>query len=69
MAEANRWHHFVIQIRSDARVECFVDGRLHGSFEIPESHRAPAAAVMLGGRSNQTRIYHGPVLVTRGLRY
>jgi DNA-binding SARP family transcriptional activator len=70
MAEANRgWHHFVIQVRPDARVECFVDGRLHGSFEIPQSHRVPAAAVMLGGRSNQTRIYHGPVLATRGLRY
>ncbi len=70
LAEANsQWHHFAIQIRPDARVECFLDRRLLGSFEIPEGRRAPAASVMTGGRTHVTRIYHGPVLVTRGLRY
>ena len=63
------WRHFVLQIRPDGYFECYLDGERLGPYEIPETLRAPRAAVFIGGRSNLTRIYHGPLLVTRGLRY
>jgi hypothetical protein len=64
-----RWHHFVLQIRPDGYFECYLDSELTGRYETTEQLWAPRAAVFLGGRSNLTRIYHGPLLVTRGLRY
>jgi hypothetical protein len=63
------WHRFVIQIRPDGYFECYLNGERLGPYEISEPLRAPRAAVYLGGRSNLTKIYHGPLLVTRGLRY
>jgi hypothetical protein len=63
------WHRFVIQIRPDGYFECYLNGERLGPYEISEPLRAPRAAVFLGGRSNLTKIYHGPLLVTRGLRY
>jgi hypothetical protein len=63
------WHTFTHQIRPDGRTECYLDGRLLGVFDIPPNHRVKLAAIFLGGRTYRTRIYHGTVLVTRGLRY
>jgi hypothetical protein len=70
VAEANRgWHRLVIQLRPDWIYECWLDGRFLGAVPIAENHRPAAVALMLAGRTHKTRLYHGPVLVTRGLRY
>jgi len=64
-----RWRRFALQVRPDGYVECYLDGERVAVLEIPEATRAERLSVYLGGRTNKTRIYHGPVLVTRGLRY
>jgi DNA-binding SARP family transcriptional activator len=59
------WHTVGITIRPDWLAECRLDGELLGSFQVPASLRVPRAAIMLAGRSFETTIYHGPVVVTR----
>jgi DNA-binding SARP family transcriptional activator len=66
--QRERWHRFTVQLRPDGYLECYLDGVLQGAVTAPRS-LFPRAAVYLGGRSEYTRILHGPVLVARGLRY
>lgn len=63
------WHHIVLQVRPDKQAECLLDGESLGAFPMPDLDTAPGVALFLGGRSNQTQIYYGPVVVTQGLRY
>lgn len=65
----NRWHDYAIQVRLDGVSECFMDGRLLGRQEVPESIRGRPVSVVIAGRMEGTEIYHGRVVVTRGLRY
>lgn len=69
-AEAD-WHQIALQVRPDGIGECYLDGQHLGSsrFRGWDGRTRNEAALFLGGRSYQTRIYHGPVVVTRGLRY
>ena len=68
IADGN-WHRVALQIRPDHWAECYIDGDLVARYEISEAVRTPTGVLFIGGRSYETRIYHGPVLVTRGLRY
>jgi hypothetical protein len=63
------WHYLVMQVRPDTVAECYLDGELLGTFQISKSRYSPRALLYLGGRSVDTEILHGPVLVTRGLRH
>ena len=66
LGEANgAWHRLVISIQPDWTVECHFDGKSLGTFQVPTSLRVPRVAVMLGGRTYQTTIYHGPLVATR----
>jgi hypothetical protein len=50
-------------------IDCWMNGELLGKTPTPEALRGGPFAVSLGGRMENTRIYHGRVLVTRGLRH
>jgi hypothetical protein len=63
------WHRLVLEIRPDRRGECYLDGKLLGRFGISEDAARTPVAVYVGGRTYKTRIYHGLLLLTRGLRY
>lgn len=63
------WHHIVLQVRQDGRAECYLDGELLVPFRAPEIDHGSRVVLFVGGRSHETRIYHGPVVVTGGLRY
>lgn len=63
------WHRFAVQIRSDGSVECYLDGSLQAVLQGAPGPQDRRVALYLGGRSLNTRIYHGPVLVTRGSLY
>ena len=64
-----RWFQAAIVVRPDGIAECYLDGVLHGTGQIPEASRTQPFSVLLSGRSSGTDIYHGRVTVTRGLRY
>jgi hypothetical protein len=63
------WHRIRLVIRPDHWTECYFDDTLLTRHPISEDARAPTGVLFLGGRSYETEIYHGPVLVTRGVRY
>ena len=54
-----------MRLRPDWTVECYFDNQVLGRFAVPVSLRVPRVAVMLGGRTHETVIYHGPFTVTR----
>ena len=62
------WHRVTLVIRPDSWTECYFDDTLLARYAISEQARASTGVLFLGGRSYKTEIYHGPVLVTRGLR-
>ena len=64
-----RWRRVAILVRSDGWSECWVDGRMIGAGALPDGLPARPLAIVLRGMSVGTRIYHGRVVVTRGLRY
>jgi hypothetical protein len=63
------WHRITLVIRPDNWTECYFDDTLLARFPISEEARTSTGVLFLGGRSYETEIYHGPVLVTQGLRY
>lgn len=63
------WRRIAIVVRPDAQIECWVDGRLLDSRSWPGGEAARPLAMVLRGMSVGTRLYHGRVVVTRGLRY
>jgi hypothetical protein len=63
------WYDVALQIRPDGYFECYLDGERIAAYAVSEPLRSDSAAVFIGGRTNRTKIYHGPLLVTRGLRY
>jgi DNA-binding SARP family transcriptional activator len=63
------WYDVSLQVRPDGYLECYLNGERIGVHAISEPLRTDRAAVFVGGRSHRTKIYHGPLLVTRGLRY
>lgn len=66
---AGHWWHIALVVRPDGWSECWVDGRLYGPRRVPDRLFEQPLAIVLRGHSVGTRIYHGPVVVTRGLRY
>jgi hypothetical protein len=64
-----QWHRFAIQLRPDGVAECYMDGEILGRQELPPVLRGRRFAIILAGRMENTTIYHGRVLVTRGLRH
>lgn len=65
----SQWHRLAIQLRPDGIAECYMDGQLLGTQELPAALKNRRFAIMLAGRMENTVLYHGRVLVTRGLRY
>jgi hypothetical protein len=68
-ADSPGWYDVALQIRPDGYFECYLAGERIAAYAVSESLRRERAAVFIGGRTNRTKIYHGPLLVTRGLRY
>ena len=66
---STEWHRFAIQIRPDTIAECWVEGRLLGRQRLPTESWGNPIRVVLSGRMEGTELYHGRVVVTRGLRY
>ena len=64
-----RWHRFAIQVRPDSVAECYWNGVLLGKRRIPPEAWGKPYLIILSGRAEDTEIYHGRVVVTRGLRY
>jgi len=64
-----RWRRFVLQIRPDGYYECLVEGGLLATARMPSEARGRPLSIVLRGHSVGTEIYHGRVVVTRGLRY
>ncbi|MGQ0641785.1 MAG: hypothetical protein ACT4P6_13635 [Gemmatimonadaceae bacterium] len=64
-----QWHRVAIQLRPDGVAECFMDGILMGSQELRPDLTKRRFSIVLAGRMENTAIYHGRVLVTRGLRH
>ena len=64
-----RWRRGALVVRPDGWSECWVDGRLIGARPLPDGLTARPMAIVLRGMSVGTRIYHGRVVVTRGLRH
>lgn len=62
------WTQIALQILPDGVVECYVEGALIGRTRVDASSHQPIV-VVLGGSSVDTDLYHGRVVVTRGLRY
>jgi hypothetical protein len=63
------WHRFTIQVRPDGIAECYVDGRVLFQDTIPVVGRQGPLVIMLRGHSVNAKIYHGRLVLTRGLRY
>jgi len=64
-----RWRRVALVVRPDGWSECWVDGRMIGASPMPDGLAGRPLAIVLRGHSVGTRIYHGRVVVTRGLRY
>jgi hypothetical protein len=62
------WVRFSLQVRPDGRIECLQDGRMLGSVQLPPSVPLDSLAIVLRGHTVGTNIYHGRIVVTRGLR-
>jgi hypothetical protein len=60
---------FAVQVRPDTVIECFADGVLLARGRFPRAKWRETMAIILRGRMENTQIYHGRVVVTRGLRY
>jgi len=69
VAPPDSLHHVAIQVRPDGVVECFLDGTLLASGGLPASLRDRPLLLGLMAQSEFVRLYHGRVVVTRGLRY
>jgi hypothetical protein len=67
--KAPPWHRFTIQVRPDRVAECYVDGRVLFRDTIPVVGRHDSLVIMLRGHSVKAKIYHGRLVLTRGLRY
>ena len=63
------WLAFAVQLRPDGVFECYRDGELVGRQTTPEETEVSNVHVLLGGSSEGTGIYHGRLVVTRGLKY
>jgi hypothetical protein len=63
------WRRVAVVVRPDAVVECWVDGRMLGAASVPDTLVTQPLAIVLRGHSVGTRLYHGRVVVTRGMRY
>ncbi|MFQ5890228.1 MAG: hypothetical protein ACE5JR_09260 [Gemmatimonadota bacterium] len=64
-----RWWQIALQVRPDGYGECWMDGELLESGRIPSQAQGRPLSIRLRGQSVGTEIYHGRVVVTRGLRY
>jgi len=62
------WHVYSLQLRPDGQLECWLDNELLARAPIPGILRANSFAVVLRGQMEGTNLYHGRVVVTRGLR-
>jgi DNA-binding SARP family transcriptional activator len=67
--KAPPWHRFTIQVRPDGVAECYVDGRALFRDTIPVVGRHSPLVIMLRGHSVSAKLYHGRLVLTRGLRY
>jgi DNA-binding SARP family transcriptional activator len=67
--KAPPWHRFTIQVRPDGITECYLDGRVLYRDTIPAVGRISPLVIMLRGHSVNAKIYHGRLVLTRGLRY
>lgn len=65
----DHWWHIALVVRPDGRIECWVDGRRLATTQLPAGLADRPLAIVLRGHSVGARIYHGRVMVTRGLRY
>jgi hypothetical protein len=63
------WWRVAVVVRPDARVECWVDGRMVATDSVADALVNRPLAIVLRGMSVGTRLYHGRVVLTRGLRY
>ena len=65
-----RWFRTTVQVRPDTVVECYLDGELLSRGRISSRARwGEPLWLILSGRAEGARIYHGQVTITRGLRY
>ena len=68
--EVNRkWLRYALQLRPDGVLECYVDGQLLGRAVVPADQLRDPIGVALSGVSEGAEIYHGSMVVTRGLKY
>jgi hypothetical protein len=61
------WRRVVLVVRPDGWLECWVDRKLVGKAELPAEVRGVPLHLVLRGHSVGTRLYHGKVVVRRGL--
>ncbi len=66
---AVHWRRVALVVRPDGLLECWVDGRMIAARPMPDGLGHRTLAIVLRGHSVATRLYHGRVVVTRGLRY
>ena len=64
-----RWWRYVLTLRPDGWCECWVDGRRVGAQPLPEGVLGRPLGILLGGLSVGTELYHGRVIVRRGMMY
>jgi len=67
--KAPPWHRFTIQVRPDGITECYLDGRVLYRDTISAVGRPSPLVIMLRGHSVNAKLYHGRLVLTRGLRY
>jgi hypothetical protein len=67
--DASPWHRFTIQVRPDGIAECYLDGRVLYRDSILVAGRHDPLVIALGGHSVNAKLYHGRLVLTRGLRY
>jgi DNA-binding SARP family transcriptional activator len=66
---AERWRLYAVQLRPDGYMECWLDGQLLARTARPFDIPAGPVFAYLDGQMENTRLYHGEVVVSRGLRY
>ncbi len=64
-----RWHRATLQVRPDGYGECYLNGTFLGKAPLSSGLLDRNVAVELRGQSEGTQLYHGRIVVRRGLRY